>query len=69
MRIGFGANRDGVIRIPTSVKLVSEESTRALQAAWLRKRNELGDWSPSGGWLVQPVGYSQNEASVNSSKQ
>ena len=43
---------DIVIHLPTSVQITSSDTARALEQAWERRRAELADWQPSGGWLV-----------------
>jgi hypothetical protein len=43
-----------VLRAPTSVKTALPEAARALEAAWQRRRQELGGWQPSSGWLIGP---------------
>lgn len=35
---------------------VPTEATKALEAAWQRRRAELGDWAPSNGWLIERKG-------------
>jgi hypothetical protein len=36
----------------SSVHLALPEAARALEQAWQRRRQELGGWQPSGGWLT-----------------
>lgn len=36
----------------SSVQLALPEAARALEQAWQRRRQELGSWQPSGGWLI-----------------
>jgi hypothetical protein len=43
-----------VLRMPSSVKTASPEAARLLEQAWQRRRVELADWRPSGGWLIEP---------------
>lgn len=43
---------DNVIHLPTSVQMTSSEAARTLEQAWERRRAELADWQPSGGWLT-----------------
>lgn len=50
MRFSFGA--DNVVRLSSNVKTAGREETRALEAAWLKRRRELAGWQPSNGWLV-----------------
>ncbi|MDY6944616.1 MAG: hypothetical protein SXG53_02765 [Pseudomonadota bacterium] len=44
---------DIVIHMPTSVQMTSPEAARTLEEARLRRRAELADWQPSGGWLTE----------------
>lgn len=48
----FNLKNDKVIHMPTSVRTTSPEAIRTLEAAWQRRRAELANWQPSGGWLV-----------------
>lgn len=48
----LGSQR-AIVRLPSSVKTVPDESTKALENAWRRRRQELGAWHPSGGWLIE----------------
>lgn len=43
---------DNVIHMPTSVQMTSPEAARTLEEVWQRRRAELADWQPSGGWLT-----------------
>ena len=43
---------DNVIHMPTSVQTASPEAVKTLEQAWQRRRQELANWQPSGGWLV-----------------
>jgi hypothetical protein len=43
-----------VVRMPVSIKTALPEAARSLEQAWQRRRQELGGWQPSGGWLVDP---------------
>ena len=45
-------NTDNVIHVPTSVQTTLPEAARTLEQAWQRRRQELADWRPSGGWLA-----------------
>ena len=44
-------NDETVIHMPTSVQMTSPEDVRTLEKAWQRRREELANWQPSGGWL------------------
>jgi hypothetical protein len=41
-----------VIRLSSAVHAASPEATKALEQAWQRQRQELANWQPSGGWLL-----------------
>lgn len=56
-------DNDIVIHMPTSVQLTSSDAARTLEQAWERRRAELADWQPSGGWLAQPTGATRKSAS------
>lgn len=43
---------DNVIHMPTSIQVTSPEAARTLEQARERRRAELADWEPSGGWLT-----------------
>jgi hypothetical protein len=43
---------DIVIHMPTSVQMTSPEAAKTLEAARQRRRAELANWQPSGGWLT-----------------
>lgn len=43
---------DNVIHMPTSVQTTLPEAARTLEQAWQRRRKELANWQPSGGWLT-----------------
>lgn len=43
-----------VFRLSSTVKLVEPESAKALEKAWQQRRQELANWQPSGGWLLDP---------------
>jgi hypothetical protein len=51
---------DNVFHMPTSVQTALPEAVKTLEQAWQRRRQELADWQPSGGWLVEQ----RNVASV-----
>ena len=42
------------VRMPSSVKTVLPESTKALEHAWQKRRQELAGWEPASGWLLDP---------------
>jgi hypothetical protein len=43
---------DNVVHMPTSIQTALPEAVKTLEQAWRRRRQELADWQPSGGWLV-----------------
>lgn len=43
---------DNVIHMPTSVQTTLPEAAKTLEQAWQRRREELVNWQPSGGWLM-----------------
>lgn len=43
---------DKVVHMHTSVQTTSPEAAKTLEQAWQRRRAELADWAPSGGWLM-----------------
>jgi len=51
MKFLFG--EDSVIRLSSSVKTAQPEAARALEEAWLKRRQELAGWQPSNGWLIE----------------
>lgn len=50
MKFGFG--RDNVIRLSSTVRTAEPDASRALEQAWLKRRQELAGWQPSNGWLA-----------------
>jgi hypothetical protein len=44
--------RDNVVRLSSTVRTAKPEASRALEQAWLKRRQELAGWEPSGGWLI-----------------
>jgi hypothetical protein len=45
-------NTDNVIHMPTSIHTTLPEAAKTLELAWQRRREELANWQPSGGWLA-----------------
>lgn len=43
---------DTVIHMPTTVQTTLPEAVKTLEQARQRRREELANWQPSGGWLV-----------------
>ena len=48
----FLFNQDNVVRFSSSIRTAEPDASRALEQAWVKRRQELADWRPSGGWLV-----------------
>jgi len=48
----FLFNRDNVVRFSSSIHTAEPDASRALEQAWMKRRQELADWRPSGGWLI-----------------
>jgi len=46
------ASSVGFFHPASSVPLAAPEAAKALEQAWQRRRQELADWQPSGGWLI-----------------
>jgi hypothetical protein len=45
-------DRRELVRASSAVKTVSTEASQSLEQARERRRQELGDWQPSNGWLI-----------------
>jgi len=45
---------DNVVHMPTSVQTTLPEAAKTLEQARQRRREELANWEPSGGWLADP---------------
>jgi hypothetical protein len=43
---------DNVIHMPTNVQTTASDAMQTLEQARQRRREELANWQPSGGWLV-----------------
>ena len=43
---------DNVMHVPTSIQTTLPDAAKMLEQAWQRRREELADWQPSGGWLA-----------------
>jgi hypothetical protein len=61
MKFGFG--RDNVIRLSSTVRTAEPDASRALEQAWLKRRQELAGWRPSNGWLAEQTA-SRRQASI-----
>ena len=48
----FLFNQDNVVRFSSSIRTAEPAASRALEQAWNKRRQELADWRPSGGWLI-----------------
>jgi hypothetical protein len=44
-----------LFRPSSSVPLALPEAAKALEEAWQRRRQELGNCQPSNGWLIEPT--------------
>jgi hypothetical protein len=42
-------------RPSSAIPLALPEAAKALEEAWQRRRQELGNWQPSNGWLIEPA--------------
>ena len=49
----FLFNQDNVVRFSSSIRTAQPDASRALEQAWLKRRQELAGWQPSNGWLVE----------------
>ena len=54
MKFGFG--QDNIVRLSSTVRTAEPSASRALEQAWLKRRQELAGWQPSNGWLVDQMG-------------
>ena len=50
----LGGDATTAVSLPSHVAVGLPESAKALEAAWQRRREELGRWQPSNGWLIDP---------------
>jgi hypothetical protein len=48
----LGRRDASTLQVPARIETAPPEAGRALEAAWQRRRTELGSWQPSNGWLV-----------------
>lgn len=53
--MNFSIRSSDLFRPSSSIPLALPEAAKALEAAWQRRRQELGNWQPSNGWLLDPV--------------
>jgi len=51
MKFLFG--QDNLVRLGSNVKTATPDASRALEQAWLKRRQELAGWEPSNGWLLE----------------
>lgn len=51
MKFLFG--RDNVVRLSSRIKTAEPDASRALEQAWMKRRQELAGWQPSNGWLAE----------------
>lgn len=47
-------NRFAAISLSSHVQVCPPADAKVLEAAWQRRRQELGGWQPSNGWLIDP---------------
>jgi hypothetical protein len=45
-------DRRELIRASSSIKTVTSEASQSLEQTKQRRLQELGDWQPSNGWLI-----------------
>jgi hypothetical protein len=50
MKFLFG--NDNVVRLSSRIQTAAPDASRALEQAWLKRRQELAGWQPANGWLV-----------------
>lgn len=50
MKFLFG--KDNVVRLSSRIRTAEPDASRALEQAWVRRRQELAGWQPSNGWLL-----------------
>jgi hypothetical protein len=48
----FLFSKDNVVRLSSRIKTADSDASRALEQAWLKRRQELAGWQPSNGWLL-----------------
>jgi hypothetical protein len=51
--MNFLFGQDNVIRLSSTVRAARPDASRALEQAWIKRRQELAGWQPSGGWLLE----------------
>ena len=51
MKFLFG--KDNVVRLSSRIRTAEPDASRALEQAWLKRRQELAGWQPSNGWLIE----------------
>ena len=49
MKFLFG--NDNIVRLSSRIHTAEPEASRALEQAWLKRRQELAGWQPANGWL------------------
>jgi hypothetical protein len=50
----FLLGKDNVVRLSSRIRTAEPDASRALEQAWLKRRQELAGWQPVNGWLVEP---------------
>ncbi|HEY6644856.1 hypothetical protein [Povalibacter sp.] len=62
--MNIGMRSSDLFRPSSSIPLALPEAAKALEAAWQRRRQELGNWQPSNGWLVDPTVSAKRQPSA-----
>ena len=50
----FLFSNDNIVRLSSRIQTAAPDATRALEQAWLKRRQELAGWQPANGWLLDP---------------
>lgn len=62
MKSIFG--KDNVVRLSSRIQTAEPDASRALEQAWVKRRQELAGWQPSNGWLLETKGGTRRVISV-----
>lgn len=62
MKSIFG--KDNVVRLSSRIQTAEPDASRALEQAWVKRRQELAGWQPSNGWLLETKGGARRVISV-----
>ena len=61
--MNFLFGKDNIVRLSSRIQTAEPSASRALEQAWLKRRQELAGWQPTNGWLVEPkVGQRRSTA-------